>query len=153
ARRHHDAGGFQRPRQAGGEGRGVASGRLLLEWAPLAACCRCRPPCGTDGQAARDTKTKHHALHGGGVLSTLDTGKPFGGHSCGNWITGETMNRNLTYLLSLIGFSILTAALASAAVPKYTVTDLGLLPGGYLSRAWAINASGQVTGEANTFDG
>ncbi len=46
--------------------------------------------------------------------------------------------------------ALVAAPPASAAVQ---VTDLGLLPGGYASQAWAVNRLGQVTGTASDASG
>ena len=47
-----------------------------------------------------------------------------------------------------IGLLVPSATLAQ----QYTVTDLGTLPGGRGSSAWAINARGQVVGSATISD-
>ena len=51
---------------------------------------------------------------------------------------------------TLIGAGILLAALAAAQTPRYTITDLGTLPGGTYSYAYGMNSAGWVTGGAAT---
>jgi probable HAF family extracellular repeat protein len=58
-------------------------------------------------------------------------------------------------LRSRIGSTfVLTILLAQAgAAQKYTITDLGILPGGTFSEAWGIDESGRVTGDADDANG
>ena len=52
-------------------------------------------------------------------------------------------------ILTSIGAGALLAALAIAQTPRYTVTDLGTLGGGY-SYAYGMNGAGHITGGAAT---
>jgi probable HAF family extracellular repeat protein len=53
-------------------------------------------------------------------------------------------------IVTLIGAGGLLAALAVAQTPRYTITDLGTLPGGTYSYAYGMNSAGQVAGGAAT---
>jgi uncharacterized membrane protein len=44
---------------------------------------------------------------------------------------------------------VTSAAGQSVQQPRYRFIDLGVLPGGSESRAWAINQSGQIVGQSN----
>ncbi len=55
-------------------------------------------------------------------------------------------------ILTSIAASSLLAALAIAQTPRYTVTDLGTLPGGTFSNTAGINNKGWVTGTAGLPD-
>ena len=57
-----------------------------------------------------------------------------------------------TILTSITAGSLL-AAVAMAQTPRYTVTDLGTLPGGTFSQASVVNDNGLVTGLATGPDG
>lgn len=56
--------------------------------------------------------------------------------------------RRLLRTLLAVGLVWLSLTTAAHAQVLYSLTDLGLLPGGNLSRAAAINNAGQVTGDA-----
>src|SRR5258708_17991393 len=56
-------------------------------------------------------------------------------------------------ILNSIAPCILLAALALAQPPRYTVTDLGTLPGGTLSQATFVSNNGLVTGLSTVPDG
>jgi probable HAF family extracellular repeat protein len=60
---------------------------------------------------------------------------------------------NMKTILTSIAASSLFAALATAQPPRYTVTDLGTLPGGTFSQATFVNNNGLVTGLATVRDG
>src|ERR1022692_4898253 len=49
-------------------------------------------------------------------------------------------------ILTSIAAGSLLAALAAAQTPRYTITDLGTLPGGTYSYAYGMNSAGWVTG-------
>ena len=53
-------------------------------------------------------------------------------------------------ILTSIGAGTLLAALAVAQTPRYTVTDLGVLPGGTYSYSYGMNSAGWVSGGAAT---
>lgn len=56
-------------------------------------------------------------------------------------------------ILTLIAASSFLAAFAIAQPPRYTLTDLGTLPGGNFSQAYFVNNSGLITGLSNAADG
>src|SRR5512136_1894084 len=55
----------------------------------------------------------------------------------------------------LIGLTacVMFAVTGATAGPLYSVTDLGVLPGGTLSRAFGLNDNGQVVGFSSTATG
>jgi probable HAF family extracellular repeat protein len=57
-------------------------------------------------------------------------------------------------IVTLIAASSLFGALATAQpAPRYTITDLGTLPGGTFSQATGISSNGMITGLAAAADG
>jgi hypothetical protein len=56
-------------------------------------------------------------------------------------------------ILTSIAAGSLLAALAMAQPPRYTITDLGTLPGGTLSQAFFVGNNGLVTGLATVAEG
>lgn len=61
--------------------------------------------------------------------------------------------KNRSLILATVGqllALILSPAFADQPTPRYTITDLGTLPGGHYSHATAINNHGQVVGWADT---
>src|SRR5437773_576491 len=63
-------------------------------------------------------------------------------------------DNNMKLIMTSIAASSLLATLAIAQTPpRYTVTDLGTLPGGTFSQATFVNNNGLVTGLATVPDG
>ena len=64
---------------------------------------------------------------------------------------------NMKLIMTSIAVSSLLAALAIAQpprhTPRYTVTDLGTLPGGTFSQAASVNTNSLVSGVASAPDG
>ena len=56
-------------------------------------------------------------------------------------------------LTLVVGIALFGGRSVWGVGPQYTVTDLGILPGGSFSDAWGINASGQIVGSWETNDG
>jgi probable HAF family extracellular repeat protein len=63
------------------------------------------------------------------------------------------MEGNMKTILTSIAAGSLLAALALAQPPRYTVTDLGTLPGGNFSQASFVSDNGFISGLATVADG